>query len=718
MLIFIFTKVTFFPIITLYLQQLLSNIFYYRQMKKRSYLLLLSISLFLLFSTTSCKVIEKYTSAIFKKNKQEATVANVDNDSDNDNGAYTNIEAEFETHDEYYSEIYKEEKEETVIDENTSPAVADSLEVALQERIDRENSGEGIVDESNVMIGMIEDLEGIPYFEKNKLESSSKSKNIYNYPEGYVPSFPDSIYAERIARLREQTTMELVFNNHVKSFIDVYAVKKRAHMSKILGLADIYFPMFEQALDKYNMPLELKYLAVVESALNPKAGSHAGAKGLWQFMYGTGKVYGLNSTSLVDDRFDPVKSTEAACQHLLDLYERYDDWFLALAAYNSGAGNVNKAISRAGGLKNYWAVWPFLPKETRGYVPAFIAVNYVMSYSQEHNIYPTDPGIMADGIDSVTVHEPLHFDQLNEMLNIPMSDIRFFNPQYKADIIPANAKTPMSLRLPEKYIDSFIVHEKEIYTFKTKKGIDKEKLAEEMKKVSDRSVHIVKSGESLGSIAKKYRISVNQLKTWNKLKSTTIHPGQKLIVYSSGAPMAQAGNSTPVTRSTEQKTHTVKSGENLSVIANKYKCTVTELKEWNKLKSNTLSIGQKLKVYPPAEEKSNKTTSSPATTTSGGYVIYTVKSGDNLWDIAKKFDGVSADYIMKLNDLNNSSVLKIGQKLKIKKSSSSVTHTVKSGDNLWDIAKKYGVSSEQIMKLNGLNSKSVLKIGQKLIIRN
>ena len=503
------------------------------------------------------------------------------------------------------------------------------------------------------MMEMIDDIADIPYFEQNKLESSSKSENIYNYPSGYVPSFPDSVYAERIAKLREQTTIELVYNKHVKSFIDVYAVQKRDHTCRILGLADIYFPMFEQALDKYDIPLEIKYLAVVESALNPRAGSHAGAKGLWQFMYATGKTYKLNVTSLVDDRMDPVKATEAACQHLLDLYNKYDDWFLALAAYNSGGGNVNKAIRRAGGIKNYWAVWPFLPKETRGYVPAFIAVNYIMNYSQEHNLYPTDPGIIADGVDSVTVHQPLHFDQLHEMLNIPMEDIKFFNPQYKASIIPAKANNPLSLRLPEKYIDSFIVHEKELYSFKTKKGIDREKLEEEMKKISDRSVHIVKSGENLGSIANKYRISVKQLKSWNKLKSNTIYPGQKLIVYSSGAPMAQSGNEKPVERSTEQKIHTVKSGENLTVIAKKYKCTVTNLKDWNNLKSTNLKIGQKLKVYPPSKSSNN----------------------------------------------------------------GSITHTVKKGDNLWDISRKYGVTVEQIRRLNGLSSKAVLKIGQKLVIK-
>lgn len=625
-------------------------------MKRKAFKILLSSSLFTLLLTTSCSVLEEYTSVIFKKETEdivvEDTLSYEDVTMDYESDVILEEDAEF-TGDVLDSIYYASDYEEEFADVEIVDTLAhyDSLEVVLQERINRENSGEAIVEESDVMMNMIDDLADIPYFEQNKLESSSKSENIYNYPADYVPTFSDSVYSERIAKLRQQTTIDLVYNKHVKSFIDVYAVRKREHTCKILGLADIYFPMFEQALDKYNMPLELKYLAVVESALNPRAGSHAGAKGLWQFMYATGKTYKLNVTTLVDDRMDPVKATEAACQHLLDLYKKYDDWFLALAAYNSGGGNVNKAIRRAGGLKNYWAIWPFLPRETRGYVPAFIAVNYVMNYSQEHNLYPTDPGIMADGVDSVTVHQPLHFDQLNEMLNIPMEDIKFFNPQYKASIIPANGKNPMSLRLPEKYIDDFIDNEKELYAFKTKKGIDREKLEEEMKKVSDRSVHIVKSGENLGSIAKKYRISVNQIKTWNNLKGTTIYPGQKLIVYSSGAAKVQNNSSKPASRSTEQSIHVVKSGENLSIIAKKYKCSVTDLKEWNNLKSTTLKVGQKLKVYPASADKNNK-------------IVHTVKSGDNLWDISKKY-GVSVEQIMRLNNLDKKAVLKIGQKLKI-----------------------------------------------------
>jgi len=193
----------------------------------------------------------------------------------------------------------------------------------------------------------------------------------------------------------------------------------------VMGLAEVYFPLFEEQLDKHNMPLELKYLAVVESALNPTANSRAGAKGLWQFMYSTGKMYGLKSNSLVDDRFDPYKATDAACRHLNDLYYIYNDWSLALAAYNSGPGNVNKAIRRAGGVRSYWAVWPFLPRETRGYVPAFIAVMYLMNHPAEHNIYPTTPDIFYEEIDTVVVNDVLSFDQISEMLNIPMDELKF-----------------------------------------------------------------------------------------------------------------------------------------------------------------------------------------------------------------------------------------------------------------------------------------------------
>ncbi len=473
-----------------------------------------------------------------------------------------------------------------------------------------------------------------------------------------IPTFPDSVYEQRIAALNLHTPIELTYNKEVKTFIDLYAVKKRTLTAKMLGLAELYFPMFEEALDKYDMPLEIKYLAIVESALNPAAGSKAGAKGLWQFMYGTGKVYGLKVSSLVDDRYDPYKSTIAACEHLTDLYDIYGDWSLALAAYNSGAGNVNRAIRRTNGTKNYWAVWPFLPRETRGYVPAFIAVNYVMNYAAEHNIYPMRPGMFFYDIDTVTVNDVLAFDQLNEMFGIPMDDLKFLNPQFKMGIIPATNENTYTIRLPRQYVADYLNNEQELYAYKTKKGIERDQLLAEVKKAKDRNVHIVRSGENLGLIAKKYHVYVSQIKSWNNLRSNTIYPGQKLVLFGAGSSEYYKESNTPVVRSSEQSTHTVKSGENLGLIAKKYKCTVTDLKEWNNLTKSNIYPNQKLVVYKPTEKAASSVKE-------GKYLYHVVRKGDTLWDIAKEYDGVTVDQIKRLNNITNTKTIKPGQKIKI-----------------------------------------------------
>jgi membrane-bound lytic murein transglycosylase D len=533
----------------------------------------------------------------------------------------------------------------------------DSLNLQTAESIEAENNGLAYIEDSPI-VRMLDSLLRIQYFSDSMLWYDTVNLNKYGFSPLEIPTYPDSVYAARIAELDRETPLDLIYNKHVKAFIELYAMRKRGLTGRALGLSYVYFPMIEEQLDKYNIPLEMKYLAIVESALNPSAGSPAGAKGMWQFMYGTGKVYNLKVSSLVDDRFDPFKATEAACKHMNDLYNMYQDWYLVLAAYNSGAGTVNRAIRRAGGVKDYWAIWPFLPKETRGYVPAFIAVNYVMSYSSEHNIYPISPGIIANGTDTVTVTEVVSFDQLNEMLGIPMRDLKFFNPQYKREIIPATCEKPYILRIPTNYVGDFINNETELYAFKTKKGVEKYKLLEEVEKVSDQSVHVVRKGENLGGIAKKYNVSVNQLKSWNNLKGLTIHPGQKLTLYNSGAPMAQV-NKAPVKRSTSSTHHTVKSGETLGIIADKYKCNVTDLQEWNSLRSTKLQIGQQLKVYPPTEEKPQKGE------VKGKFIYHTVKAGDTLWDIARAYDGVTVDQIKKLNNLSKNSKLQIGQKLKV-----------------------------------------------------
>ena len=430
-----------------------------------------------------------------------------------------------------------------------------------------------------------------------------------------VPTFSDSIMTLRIQQLNLHTTMELSYNAVVARYIELYANKRRELTSKMMGLSEIYFPMFEEMLDKYNIPLEMKYLAIVESALNPTATSRAGAKGLWQFMYATGKMYGLEVTSIIDDRCDPYKATDAACRYLRDLHKIYGNWELAMAAYNCGPGNVNKAIRRSGGKTNYWQLWPHLPKETRGYVPAFIAVVYVLNYATEHGIYPQEPTIYACEIDTVTVKQPLTFDQISEMLGIGYDLLSFLNPPYKKGIIPASATKPYILRLPYQYSGLFIMNEDSLYVFKTQKGLEKEQIMTELKSLEsqDTQYHRVKSGETLSSIAVKYRCSVKNLQSWNGLKPNAIlRVGQQLIVYAShgGAKATASAQTKPseqqvsagapsssVSTKQTQATYLVQEGDTLWNIAQKYPgVSVEDIKAHNGLSSNNLKVGQMLKI--------------------------------------------------------------------------------------------------------------------------
>lgn len=524
-----------------------------------------------------------------------------------------------------------------------------------------------IVQESPI-VRVLDSLANIRFFNDDHFITDRDKLNIYNYTVDEVPTFPDSIYEARINKLNRYTPFELTYNKTVRNFIDLYSVKRRNLSSRLLGLSELYFPMFEEVLDQYNLPLELKYLAVVESALVPNAGSHAGAKGLWQFMYQTGKVYDLQVNSFVDDRYDPYKSTVAAAQHLRDLYDIYQNWSLVLAAYNSGAGNVNKAIRRAGGVRSYWAIWPYLPRETRGYVPAFIAVYYVMNYPAEHNLYPVDPGILFNGVDTVHVHDVISFDQISEFLNIPYNDVKFLNPSFKEGIIPADADNVYALRLPRTYIGEFVSNEKEIYQYKTTKGVEHDKLLAQIEQAKSRNVHIVRSGETLGHIARRYSTSVSNLQSWNNLKGSTIYPGQKLTVYANpNGNTSSESASTTVQRSGDKSYHIVKNGENLGLIAKKYKCSTTDLKNWNNLKNSTIYPNQKLTVYEPKAQSTTEVIK-----TSNGdvkYIIHVVKSGDTLWDIAKQYDGVTVNQIKQLNDITNSHRLMPGQKLKVAVSS-------------------------------------------------
>ena len=344
------------------------------------------------------------------------------------------------------------------------------------------------------------------------------------------PFFPDSIYNHRLSRI--PSIMEMPYNSVVRSFIDLYSVRLRQQVAIMLSSTNFYIPIFEEALDAYNLPLELKYLPIIESALNPTAVSRAGATGLWQFMLSTGKEYGLETNSLVDDRRDPIKATWSAARYLKDLYEIYHDWNLVIAAYNCGPGNINKAIRRAGGESDYWEIYNYLPKETRGYVPAFIAANYIMTYYCDHNICPIESTLPVVS-DTVIVNKEIHFDQISSICNIDKEELRSLNPQYKRDIIPGNTK-PYALRLPHYTIPTYIENQDSIYNYKRDEYFTNRKKVEAKQKpkvpTSRTTYYKIKNGDTLSTIARKHGVSVSKLKQWNGLKNNNIRAGKTLKI--------------------------------------------------------------------------------------------------------------------------------------------------------------------------------------------
>lgn len=353
--------------------------------------------------------------------------------------------------------------------------------------------------------------------------------NCRMMPEG--PKVSDSVYIDRLSRI--PSIIEMPFNDVVKKYIEAYTGRLRNKVSFMLAASNFYMPIFEEALDTYDLPLELKYLPIIESALNPKAQSRARASGLWQFMLRTGKIYGLESNSLVEERFDPVKSTWAAVRYLKELYGIYKDWHLVLAAYNSGPGNVNKAIRRAGGSRDYWDIYPFLPRETRGYVPGFIAANYVMTYYCEHGICPMESQLPAIS-DTIHINRDLHFQQVASVCGIDIEQLRSLNPQYKKDIVPGNSKV-YALRLPNNMATTFIEKEDSIYAFDAKKYHNKRRTVavsdgSSSKNTKGAKYHKIKSGDTLGGIALRYGVTVRQLRELNGIRGNNIRAGKTIRV--------------------------------------------------------------------------------------------------------------------------------------------------------------------------------------------
>ena len=347
--------------------------------------------------------------------------------------------------------------------------------------------------------------------------------NIRDFVKGETPVLDTATIQLRMEVLDAASPMDLSWNPIAHSRIAFYAAKRPIHLGRMLGRAPLYFPLFEEALDRHDLPLELKYLAVVESGLNPKARSHAGARGLWQFMYATARGQGLRIDSYIDERRDPVRSSEAACVFLKKLYNQYGDWYLALAAYNAGPGNVNKAIRRSGGKKNFWEIRYFLPRETRNYVPAFMAVVYLMEYHAEHNIFPAELFTPYAALDTVEVNTVLRFDQIAAHLNMDVESLSQLNPMFRLDIIPGPPEK-WPLVLPQNLIPSFLAYQKDMILHEPER-------TPKIVFVPEPVIYRVKSGDVLGGIASNYGVSLKQIKEWNGLKGTMIRVGQKLKIH-------------------------------------------------------------------------------------------------------------------------------------------------------------------------------------------
>ena len=341
----------------------------------------------------------------------------------------------------------------------------------------------------------------------------------------------DSVFEHYMAELDARTPFEMAYNPVVKRYLERYLKYGTARLSRMMAHGQYYFPMFEEHLDKYDMPLEIKYLAVVESALNPKARSYVGATGLWQFMYGTGKLYNLKVNSYVDDRNDPLKSTEAACQYMLKMYDVFEDWNLVLAAYNSGPGNVRKAIRRSGGKTSYWEIRPFLPRETSAYVPLFIAATYAMEYGHLYGIGPADIPVYYMETDTVRITKQVHFKQIQDELGVDEALMEFLNPQYKYKIVPVVKGQDYFLSLPKDAANHFRIGQDSIYKIAEGYFESRASSMPDFTQMNERTVHRVKSGETLGHIAGKYGVRVSEIKRWNGLKSDMIRVGQRIVVY-------------------------------------------------------------------------------------------------------------------------------------------------------------------------------------------
>lgn len=560
-------------------------------------------------------------------------------------------------------------------------------------------------------------------------------KNI-NLDANVAYDLPTDVLKERLKKLDEKSPFNIEYNPVLENVIKGLLKNRTKSYERLMAISEYYFPLFEDALAKYNIPIEVKYLAIIESALNPKIKSRVGATGLWQFMYGTGIQYNLEVNSYVDERSDPIKATEAACKYLSGMYAIFGDWDLVLASYNCGPGNVTKAIRRSGGQKNYWNIRKNLPKETAGYLPMFLATMYIFEYHKEHGINPMKAPANYFATDTIEVKHQLSFKQISNLIDVPLVELEFLNPSYKLDVIPFVASRRNYVRLPLEKVAVFTSNEDKIYYYANYESNLREKpnqkpnfVRDTLNKSDKRFVtrykyHKVKRGDNLDEIASKYGVTTTDIKKWNKLKNNNAPLGRNLKILETekilSKEIAESKPEKPELEATKQtvvaiaepekikesfvykeekvviykdvpKTYKVKKGDNISEIADKYNVSIAEVKKWNKIKGNSVTKGQNLRII--TNEK----------------VVTTIRKKEKKETVDKVETIVENE--SKIAKLPEPNPIKEEIKYKDEKVISYKdiikTYKVKKGDNIGEIADKNNVSVAEIKKWNNLKNNNV-----------
>ncbi|MFV8338720.1 LysM peptidoglycan-binding domain-containing protein [Flavobacterium sp. LB3P21] len=571
----------------------------------------------------------------------------------------------------------------------------------------------------------------------NNLSDDIKNINIDQIVDYELPT---ALLKERLAAMDAKSPFNIEYNQGLENIIKSFLKNRKKSFERLMGTSEYYFPLFEEALAKQNVPLEIKYLAIVESALNPKAVSKMGATGLWQFMYQTGKQYGLKIDSYVDERSDPLRASEAAAQYMTNMYKIFGDWDLVLASYNSGPGNVAKAIRRSGGQQNYWNIRKNLPKETQGYVPAFLATMYIYEYHKEHGIVPNRASVKHFATDTIMIKKQMTFKQISDLLDVPVAQLQVLNPSYKLNVIPFYHDENHYLRLPQEKIAVFASNEAQIYAYTQYESDKREKpfQIEKALAVKDTANYTiqkivlpktayykVKRGDNLTMIASKYDVDVSDIKKWNKLKSNALAYGKSLKIVIGAdlttlkkepkmelvpsekissnqrivASEVKANKDERTKKTTQQEPiisnapafYVVQKGDNLGSIAKKYDVTVAEIQEWNHLSSDNVQLGASLQVVKKESDRKEELVSAPERKD----IEYVVLQGDNLGNIAKKF-GASLMDLKQWNNLQDNTI-GVGATLIVAKdeivinTNKATVNSFKKKTNITDSSKKEAI---------------------------